>query len=323
MGYTNEFELGWGAMAKSASMETHRNGAYAHHIIPDIWENGWIKEVSPAKGLHVASAWFTAKERIEYTMHIKEPCLWVFCIDTGSLTFTQQGKPARRLSPFTQLVINNDKPLRLRIAAGEPVCFTSVMIFDSFIDSFLTANQISYPIRVSDAALWNPCHIDTPLVMLVMEQIRWGVRGDSLPLPAYLCKTIELLSLFAHNLDREQHQRERRYYVTWENEQKLYRVKERIDTDPLCRPSTEELCLLAEMSESKLRIAFKSLYGKTLYAYIREAVMKRAMQKLAYDELSIKNIATQCGYQNPAKFAAAFKDVHGITPSDFRKGFGL
>ncbi|MFT4142880.1 MAG: AraC family transcriptional regulator [Mobilitalea sp.] len=44
---------------------------------------------------------------------------------------------------------------------------------------------------------------------------------------------------------------------------------------------------------------------------------------LARDDLSIKNISTLCGYENPAKFAAAFKDVHGITPSAFRKGFGL
>ena len=77
------------------------------------------------------------------------------------------------------------------------------------------------------------------------------------------------------------------------------------------------------MSESKLRIAFKSLYGKTLYAYTREAVMKRAMQMLADDALNIKNIAARCGYENPAKFAAAFKDIHGVTPSTFRKGFGL
>lgn len=323
MEYTNEFELGWGAMAQQKGLKSSRNGVYSHYDIPDIWENGWIAQVTPVEGLHVASAWFTAKERIEYTMHIEKPCLWVFCIDQGSFTFTQRGKPARKLSPFTQMVISSGKPLRLSIAAKEPVCFTSVLIFDSWIETFLHANGISYPIRVSDARQWQPMHVDTPLAMLVMEQIRWGVRGRRLPPPAYLFKTGELLCLFAHALERTGYKRERRHYVTWENEQKLYKVREVIDKDPLHTPGTEALCQLAEMSESKLRIAFKSLYGKPLYAYIRETVMKRAMQLLAYDELSIKNIAALCGYENPAKFTAAFKDVHGITPSDFRKGFGL
>lgn len=323
MPFTEEFTLGWGALAERYGFSIRRDGPYANYDLPGTWESGWIVETHPAEGLFAASAWFTSPMEIDYTIRCEQPFLLVLCIDSGSITITQRGKAAKQLSPFTQLVSSNGKPLRLHIPAGEHVCFTSVMVFDSFIASFLDANRIKYPIRVSDAALWRPRHIDTPLVMLVMEQIRWGVRGNRLPMPAYLCKAVELLCLFAHNLDREQHRKERRHYVTWENEQRLYRVKERIDRDPLRRPSMEELCLLAEMSESKLRITFKSLYGKTLYAYIREAVMKRAMQKLANDELSIKNIAAQCGYENPAKFAAAFKDVHGITPSDFRKGFGL
>lgn len=321
--FTEEYTLGWGALAKQYGFSIRQNDLYANYDLPGSWENGWIIEVHPAEGLFAASAWFTTEQEIDYTIRSDRPFLLIFCIDNGHITFTQRGKTAKPLTPFTQMVIGKGKPVRLHIPPGEHVCFTSVMIFDSFIESFLTTNQIAYPIRVEDAAAWKPQHIDTPLVMLVMEQIRWGVRGNRLPMPAYLCKAIELLCLFAHNLDREQHRRERRHHVTWENEQKLYRIKERIDSEPLHRPSISELCLLAEMSESKLRMAFKSLYGKTLYAYIREAVMKRAMQKLASDELSIKNIATQCGYENPGKFTAAFKDVHGITPSDFRKGFGL
>ena len=323
MQHTNDYALGWGAMAEHLGFKTSKNGIYSYYDIPDIWDNGWITQVTPVEGLHVASAWFTAKEQIEYTMHTEKPCLWVFCIDNGSLSFTRQGVPSRQLSPFIQLIICNGKPLRLNIAPGEPVCFTSLLIFDSWIENFLLANNITYPIRVSDARQWLPQHVDTPIVMLVMEQLRWGVRGNRLPQPAYLWKTGELLCLFAHALSQENRIKPRRHYVTWENEQKLHRVRELIDKDPLNTPSTETLCQLAEMGESKLRIAFKGLYGKPLYAYIREAVMKRAMQLLAYDELSIKNIATLCGYENPAKFTAAFKAVHEITPSAFRRGFGL
>lgn len=323
MAFTQEYTLGWGALAAQYGFLIRRDGPYASYDLPGSWENGWILEVHPAEGLFAASAWFTTEHEIDYTIRSDRPFLLAFCIDNGRITLSQRGKVARTLRPFTQLAVSKGAPLRLHIPAGEHLCFTSVMIFDSFVESFLSSNKLSYPIRVSDAALWKPRHIDTPLVMLVMEQIRWGVRGNRLPMPAYICKAIELLCLFAHNLDREQHKRERRQHVTWENEQKLYRVKERIDADPLRKPSLPEMCLLAEMSESKLRLSFKSLYGKTLYAYIREAVMKRAMQKLADDELSIKNIAAQCGYENPAKFTAAFKDVHGITPSDFRRGFGL
>lgn len=323
MEYTDEYNLGWGAFSKHFGFDMKKEGNYAFHTIPGNWENGWISEVNPAEGLFIASAWFKADEELDYKMFTDKPCLLILCIDTGDMTITQKGKKAKTLSPFTQLIISKGTPLRLTIPAGMHMCFTSVLIFDSCIDNFLSATGYSYPIRVLDAVKWKPGNIDAPNVMLVMEQLRWGVRGNRLPLPAYLCKAIELLCLFAHNKDKEATMPERRKYVTWSDEIKLYRVKERIDESPLSLPSNEELCRIAQMSESKLRISFKSLYGKTLYAYIRESIMKRAMQMLADDDLNIKNIAHLCGYENAAKFAAAFKEVHGITPSDFRKGFGL
>jgi AraC-like DNA-binding protein len=321
--YTDEYRLGWGAWAEHFGFTANRHGHYAGYTLPGTWENGWITEVHPTDGLFVASAWFKTQEVLDYKMHIEKPCLLILCIDTGEITITQKGKAARKLSPFTHLLICNGKPVRLTIPAGMHVCFTSVLIFDSCIESFLSATGFTYPIRVADAKQWKSKHIDTPNVMLVMEQMRWGVRGNRLPAPAYLCKAIELLCLFAHNLDKETQKRDRRHYVTWNDEVKLYRVRERIDESPLTLPSTEELCRIAQMSESKLRISFKSLYGTTLYAYMRESVMKRAMQMLADDDLNIKNIANLCGYENAAKFTAAFKEIHGITPSDFRKGFGL
>lgn len=320
---TDEYHLGWGAWAAHFGFESHRNGPYARYTLPGTWENGWIAEVHPTEGLFAASAWFQTDRELDYTVSAGKPFLWIFCVDCGDITITQPGKPARKLAPYTQMIIGTGKPVRLTIPADTHACFTSLLIFDVCIENYLRANNVAYPIRVQDAGQWRPRHVDSPNVMLVMEQIRWGVRGDRLPPPAYLCKAIELLCLFAHGLDREKYERKRRHYVTWDNEQKLYRVKERIDAGSLQLPSTEELCYLAEMSESKLRIAFKSLYGRTLYAYMREAVMKRAMQMLADDELNIKNIAARCGYQNPAKFSAAFKEIHGITPSAFRKGFGL
>lgn len=323
MEYTNEYNIGFGTLAKHFNFNVKQNEHYSFYTLPDTWKNGWINEVHPCDGLFVSSAWFTSPKALDYTMHIEKPCLLILCIDTGEITLTQKGKPTCKLTPFTHLWINNTSPIRLHIPAGIHACFTSLLIFDSCIESFLNATGFSYPIRVMDAARWKPHHIDTPNVMLVMEQLRWGVRGNRLPPPAYICKAIEVLCLFAHNLDTEKHKRNRRDYVTWNDETKLYRVKDRIDENPLTIPTKEELCHLAQMSESKLRISFKSLYGITLYAYIRQSVMKRAMQMLADDELNIKNIAHRCGYENSAKFSAAFKAIHGITPSDFRKGFGL
>lgn len=323
MTYTNEYDLGWGAWAKHFGFSARYDQHYAHYTLPVDWRNGWIIEVHPRPGLFAASAWFTPNKTLKYTMHIDKACLWLFCIDCGDILVSQKGKATYALSPFNRLLINPKEPITLTIPEGSHVCFTSLLLFDEAIQNFLSSNQIDYPMGIDQAKKWRSKHINQANVMLVMEQIRWGIRGNRMPAPAYLCKAMELLFIIDHNANRDQYSQNRRHHVTWNDEMKLYRVSDRIDLNPLEPPSMEEMCRLAEMSESKLRIAFKSLYGITLLSYIKESVMKRAMQMLADDELSIKNIALICGYENPAKFTAAFKRIHDITPSDFRKNFEL
>lgn len=320
---TQEKKYGLCAFARHYEFESLQYPQSNTYMFPGTWENGWIHEINPCDGLFVGSAWFTTNQTIDYIMAINEPCLLILCIDSGELTITQKGKPPRRMNSYTQLWINPETQVRLTITKGMHMCFTSVLIFDDCINRYLNANHITYPIRVHDAIQWKSHHIDAPNTMLVMEQIRWGVRGERLPIPTYLCKVIELLCLFAHNYSMEGSSQSRRDYVNWNDEKQLFRVKSLIDNHSLHVPPIQELCQLAQMSESKLRRSFKSLYKKTLYSYTREAVMKRGMQLLADDEYNIKNIATLCGYANAAKFSAAFKSVHGITPSQFRKTFGL
>lgn len=320
---TYEYPSVWEELAKHYGFDTQERGIYRDYILKPERNNGWICEVSPAAGLYVASAWMTPDKLIEYTYHIQKPCLLLFCIDCGDITFSQKGKPSRKLSPFSHMLILPNKSFKITIPAKSHACFTSVLIYDFCIANFLNNNSFEYPIRVKHAKRWKPGHIDKSNIMLVMEQIRWGVRSNQMPPLSYLCKAIELLSMIAHNAEIQKYQPTRRQHVTWNDELKINLVAESINKDPIHPPTIKEMCRLAEMCESKLRVEFKSIYGMTIYAYIREAIMKRAMQMLADDCLNIKTIAALCGYENPAKFTAVFKQIHGITPSEFRKSFGL
>jgi AraC-like DNA-binding protein len=320
---TLQYSSIWEDLAVSNNFEIRERGIYKDIIFPPGWENGWICEVKPAQGLYAASAWFTAHETIEYTIHTKAPCLLLLCVDCGDITFTQKGKAATKLTEFTQILTIPDKPVKMMIPAKIHVCFTSILIYDYCIEKFLTTNGFTYPIRIMDAKEWSPHDIDRPNIMVAMEQIRWGIRSDQLSLLSYLCKVIDTLCLIAHNAEKKKDTVSRREHVTWNDEMKLWKVAERIRRDPMQPPTIHEMCRLAEMCESKLRVEFKSLYGMTILNYIREAVMKRAMQMLGNDGLSIKSIATLCGYKNHAKFTAVFKKTHGITPSDFRRTFEL
>lgn len=80
-----------------------------------------------------------------------------------------------------------------------------------------------------------------------------------------------------------------------------------------------ELARLFNVSDSYLKNAFKDVFGVPVYSYIRMQKMQTAASWLASSDRPIMQIAEECGYSNGSKFTAAFRDVMGETPSDYRK----
>jgi AraC-like DNA-binding protein len=314
----------WGELARNYSLKIRAYGKGQIYDFPPNWTNGWIAEMHPADGLFVASSWFTPSQDIIHTIDTIKPCMWILCIDSGDIVYTEQGKRTRHLEPFNHIIVNPQKKFKFTFTKDTHYCFTSVLVYDDFINSFIKDRKDAPKINIEDAKQWKSKNYNTPDTMLIMEQIRWSVRNADMPLLGFEGMVLHLLSCIIRNYPEIPKRRSaRRHYVTWENEQKIYRVKVKLDEDILHPPDIQELCRIADMSESKLRLSFRNIYDKPLYEYIRTETMKRAMQLLGDDHLSIRDIAEICGYKNAAKFAAAFKEVHGLTPSEFRKSFNL
>ena len=80
----------------------------------------------------------------------------------------------------------------------------------------------------------------------------------------------------------------------------------------------EALAHKLNLSSTKLKTDFKSVYGTTILQYIIDKKMHLAMQLILTTEMKIMYIGHQVGYDSPSKFSAAFKKKYGKLPSDFR-----
>ena len=85
------------------------------------------------------------------------------------------------------------------------------------------------------------------------------------------------------------------------------------------RVTIGELAEQFHVSQTHLKQAFKGVYGVPVYSYIRIQKMQRAALMLIHSERPILEIAGDCGYDNGSKFAGAFKEIMGETPTDYRK----
>lgn len=63
----------------------------------------------------------------------------------------------------------------------------------------------------------------------------------------------------------------------------------------------------------------KDSTGKTFTMIMKEARMNRACRALATTDLSVQSICELSGYSTPEHFMRTFKQIFGMTPSQYRK----
>ena len=72
------------------------------------------------------------------------------------------------------------------------------------------------------------------------------------------------------------------------------------------------------INEFKLKKGFKSLFGKTVFNWLRDKRMEQAAIDFRYTDRKVIEVANEVGYSNPSHFARNFKTVHGVLPRCFR-----
>ncbi len=95
-------------------------------------------------------------------------------------------------------------------------------------------------------------------------------------------------------------------------------LEERYD-DP---PTIRQLSLMVGLNELKLKSGFKKAFNSTIHTYTVKLRMERAVELMKEQQLLIREIALEVGYQNPSHFSAAFKEYYGYGPSEYRTAGG-
>ena len=84
--------------------------------------------------------------------------------------------------------------------------------------------------------------------------------------------------------------------------------------------NVDELASALAMSTSQFRRRLSALTGETPQSYITNIRMQKARHLLdTHLELSVLEVALQCGYDDQSSFTRAFKRFFGITPSEYQQ----
>ena len=185
---------------------------------------------------------------------------------------------------------------------------------EAIVDKFSASDKTNsiaeeYFIR-RDSLLENDEHIDH--ILAEMYNIPKEIRME-----LFKVKVMELL-LRLKMLDKSLY-KDDRLYIPASQAEKIKEVHKLIVESPGKNYTVENLSQMFGIPESTLRKNFREIYGSPIYKYIKKVKVNKAAELLKNDSnLKISDVAESVGYDNPSKFSAAFKDVMGLTPFEFR-----
>lgn len=84
------------------------------------------------------------------------------------------------------------------------------------------------------------------------------------------------------------------------------------------RYTIDELSGMFHINRTTLKNEFKRVFGQSVGLYMKNYRIQRAKELLCHSTDSVSAIASAVGYENQSKFTAAFRDVTGVTPRDYR-----
>lgn len=106
--------------------------------------------------------------------------------------------------------------------------------------------------------------------------------------------------------------------ISWQDQQRLLRARDRLLDDLSRAPTLPELAREADLSMLKLKRGFRQLFNNSVYGLFQQERMHEARRRLGMD-IPVLTIAADLGYTNASHFAAAFKKQFGVNPSAIRR----
>lgn len=99
----------------------------------------------------------------------------------------------------------------------------------------------------------------------------------------------------------------------------MRRIQAEMRTAPEQQWTIGLLCRKSGMAKSTLQRLYKQITGKSIFEDLIAFRIEKAKQLLSETALSLTEIASACGYTSESYFMRQFKQINGLTPSQYRE----
>lgn len=130
-------------------------------------------------------------------------------------------------------------------------------------------------------------------------------------------KALELLWLQAEQYKQEKNKGRTPNVLKMHDVTIIKKAKEHIHDNLDKKLTLKSVSRAIATNETKLKIGFKKMYGKTFTEILRTERLNKAKVLLVDGQMSVKEVANFCGYKSPSMFSVRFKERFGETPGNY------
>jgi AraC family transcriptional regulator len=102
---------------------------------------------------------------------------------------------------------------------------------------------------------------------------------------------------------------------------RLRKIKELVDSKMEDDLSLDEMALSVGLSTAHFARMFRKSTGETPHQFVLRQKVERAKAMLRAAEARVLDVAVACGFKTQQHFAQVFRDVCGVSPTEYRQDF--
>ena len=158
----------------------------------------------------------------------------------------------------------------------------------------------------------------TPSMLCAAMAALQGNRAGTIAKHFLQAKANELLCLKLFQL-MEQNTHSSLPKLSFKDRQNILTARELLIQNMDTPPTLDLLSRQVGINTLKLKQGFKREFGTTVYNYLRQYRMERALDMLRREKKGVAETAYAVGYSNVSHFIDAFRKSYGVTPGEFKR----
>ncbi|MXW74263.1 MAG: helix-turn-helix transcriptional regulator [Gammaproteobacteria bacterium] len=132
-------------------------------------------------------------------------------------------------------------------------------------------------------------------------------------------KSKDIITSLVHRVFQERDRKVGPNRISPRDHQRVLEARELLVAHIKDVPTIAELSRMVGISQTRLKLAFKEIFGVTIRTFTTEQRMREAARMLIQTNLNIAQIGRSIGYSHSGNFSQAFKRYYGRVPREYRR----